>query len=268
MTSKNVRNFLTENNIRLPTIIHTKKKFWNNNKLWNNIIKLEDKIKIMIGLVKMKMMCKITNLKISGLDDVIDVKVFSFLIDMSIRISEDLIQLDFSNNYNIDIYSGDEILHLLKLLRNCPKLESLNLSGNSLTTNKVNKLGKVIPMLTNLTHLDLSHNDILPPQSDVQNGLIYKRNYLKFREFILPKMLSQCLALKHLDLGNNSLGDDGAEALAEALPQCNLVHLNLSQCMIGESGAEALVKMRKQCSTLMYLGLKFNYFVDYKKLSD
>lgn len=268
MTSKKIRKFLTNNKIYFPTIIHTKKEFWNNNEFWNNIIKSEDVamiMKIERGFIKMKKMCKITNLKISNLDDEVDISVFSFLISNLIEISQNLFQLDFSNNYNISRY---EIKGLIELIKNCPKLESLNLSNIQLNTNKVNMLAKVIPMLTNLTHIDLSHNEILPPQSIVDNGFIYKYNSIKFREFILPKMLSQCQALKHLDLGNNYLGDDGAELLAEALPQCKLVHLNLYRCMISEDGAKALVKTRKQCSTLVYLGLKGNYFCDFKNWSD
>ena len=256
MTSKKIRKFLTNNKICLPTIIHTKEEFWNNNEFWNNIIKSEDVtmiMKIERGFIKMKNMCKIINLKISNLDDEVDISVFSFLISNLIEISQNLFQLDFSNNYNISRY---EIKELIELIKNCPKLESLNLSNIQLNTNKVNMLAKVIPTLTNLTHIDLSHNEILPPQSEISNG------------FILPKMLSQCQALKHLDLGNNYLGDDGAELLAEALPQCKLVHLNLYRCMIGETGAKALVKTRKQCSTLMYLGLKGNYFFDLKNWSD
>jgi hypothetical protein len=56
--------------------------------------------------------------------------------------------------------------------------------------------------------------------------------------------------LKHLDLRNNSLGDDGTEALAKTVPFSGLRELCLFGTEFGERGCAALIEMLKNGSRL------------------
>jgi Leucine Rich repeat len=62
-------------------------------------------------------------------------------------------------------------------------------------------------------------------------------------------------SLTRLDLNSNSIGDAGARAIASALPQSNLTHMWLNTNSIGESGARAIADVLPQSSlTTLYLG--------------
>ena len=63
--------------------------------------------------------------------------------------------------------------------------------------------------------------------------------------------------MKELSLGSNQIGDSGARALANALPQCGLEWLFLTSNRIGNSGARALANALPQCG-LEYLDLQSN----------
>ena len=63
--------------------------------------------------------------------------------------------------------------------------------------------------------------------------------------------------MEKLYLSSNQIGASGAQALANALPQCGLPYLNLSSNQIGDSGAQALANALPQCG-LEVLYLLFN----------
>ena len=183
MTLKEVRNFLTDNNIRFPTIIYTKEEFWNNNEFLNNIIKLDETIIINRGFKKMKKMSKAKNLNISYFDS----DIFSFLIHNLIKISQDMNQFDFSNNYKI--FGVDEIIQLIKLLRNYPNLECLDLGNNILGDDGARAFAEAL--LLSQTHHKLVNLNV----SECMIG--------QTRAEILVKMRKQCSTLMFLDLKNN-----------------------------------------------------------------
>ena len=67
----------------------------------------------------------------------------------------------------------------------------------------------------------------------------------------LVGVLGQCGSLAHLDLGGNSIGDEGARRLAGVLGQCrSLAHLDLGYNGIGDEGAGGLAAVAKRCSSL------------------
>ena len=179
MTLKEVRNFLTDNNIRFPTIIYTKEEFLNNNEFWNNIIKLDETIIINRGFKKMKKMSKAKNLNISYFDS----DIFSFLIHNLIKISQDTNQFDFSNNYKI--FGVDEIIQLIKLLRNYP----IDLGNNILGDDGARAFAEALL-------LSQSHHKLV--NLNVSECMIGQT-----RAEILVKMRKQCSTLMFLDLKNN-----------------------------------------------------------------
>ena len=56
-------------------------------------------------------------------------------------------------------------------------------------------------------------------------------------------------SLRHVTLGSNEIGDQGAVAIAAVLPQCRaLVCLDVSYNKIGLAGAKALAAALPQCT--------------------
>ena len=71
--------------------------------------------------------------------------------------------------------------------------------------------------------------------------------------------LKYCTNLQTIDLRSNSIGSDGAVALAEGLKCCtNLQNLDLSSNSIGSGGAVALAVRLKCCANLQRLDLSCN----------
>ncbi|CAM9248758.1 unnamed protein product [Heterosigma akashiwo] len=66
-------------------------------------------------------------------------------------------------------------------------------------------------------------------------------------------------ALEELELGSNEVGEEGARALAAALPRCPALRkLHLSYNRLGEGGARALAEALPRCPALRGLGLSSN----------
>jgi len=75
----------------------------------------------------------------------------------------------------------------------------------------------------------------------------------------LAKCLRDSKTLTHLDLGENSLGDEGAAAIAGILhPDSPLAYLDLCSNRIGTPGVEALAEGIKTTTALKHLGLAWN----------
>ena len=75
----------------------------------------------------------------------------------------------------------------------------------------------------------------------------------------LAAVLAQCTSLAHLELGRNVIEADGAGRLAAVLAQCtSLAHLNLQGNMIGADGAGRLAAVLGQCALLAHLNLQGN----------
>ena len=68
---------------------------------------------------------------------------------------------------------------------------------------------------------------------------------------------------KHLDLGQNFIGDEGVGRLAAVLAQCtSLAHLELGRNVIEADGAGRLAAVLAQCTSLAHLNLQRNEIGD------
>ena len=79
----------------------------------------------------------------------------------------------------------------------------------------------------------------------------------------LADALKKCCNIKltSLNLSSNSIGDDGAKALADALKNCcniKLTSLNLSSNSIGDDGAKALADALKNCCNIKLTSLNLS----------
>jgi Ran GTPase-activating protein (RanGAP) involved in mRNA processing and transport len=69
--------------------------------------------------------------------------------------------------------------------------------------------------------------------------------------------------LTHLNLNDNSIGDEGAKALAQVLPSMTgLTKLDLKSNQIGDAGADALANVLSKMNKLSYIDLSFNNIGD------
>jgi Ran GTPase-activating protein (RanGAP) involved in mRNA processing and transport len=103
---------------------------------------------------------------------------------------------------NHALITEEEFDSLISAIAECRHLKQLVLNWCGINDNRVMKLARVLPKLTNLCELDFAPNSI------GDEGALSIAN-------ILPSLPN----LKELDLANNSIRDQGAMAIAAAMQQ-------------------------------------------------
>ena len=135
-------------------------------------------------------------------------------------------QLQYLNLSNIGSPSIDDIATLSDGLKQCTKLQILDLSSNKLGSPGIKLLAKGLKLFKHLRYLNLSDNNI---ESDGAKSL--------------AEGLQCCTFLQTLVLNFNRIGSDGATALFAGLKGCSrLEYLHLRQNYIGSEGANAVAK--------------------------
>jgi len=109
------------------------------------------------------------------------------------------------------------------------------------------RLVKVLCNHPNLWAIILSHNDLEGKEVSVLADQIRS-----------SRRTSR--SLKVLGLLGNSIGDDGAKALARCLsdPNCSIRSLNLSFCCIGDNGCRAIASALRKNASLIHLNMYLN----------
>ena len=91
-----------------------------------------------------------------------------------------------------------------------------------------------------------------------ENGQVTERAWRK----ALPRMLDKG-SLTHLDLQGNSIGDEGAKAVAAAVAASgSLTHLDICDNNIGVEGAKAIAEVVAASGSLTRLSLRLNKIGD------
>ena len=135
-----------------------------------------------------------------------------------------------------------EIDQLSQALSVNTELTHLNLSGNEIGEYGAQLLSKALSVNTKLTHLNLSGNQI--GKSGAQ---------------LLSNALSVNTELTHLNLSGNQIGKSGAQFLSDALfYNTTLTHLNLDDNLVGPDGVAYLSLALVVNTTLTYLNLDGN----------
>ena len=136
--------------------------------------------------------------------------------------------------------SPAETDHITKGLSNAPTLQSLNMAFTPLSDAALEGLSECLEGSSTLKYVNLDFTNI---------GM---------RLPLLKRGITASPALSGLSLKGNSLGDGGAECLAEALPGSSVERLNLSDNQITHFGAMALGEALPGASRLQELLLNTN----------
>ncbi|XP_057710176.1 NACHT, LRR and PYD domains-containing protein 12-like [Corythoichthys intestinalis] len=152
-------------------------------------------------------------------------------------------------------------------------LESLDLKSCKLGKGSCHPLASVLSSSSNLRHLDLSHNDLSDKWVEIlSKGLANPNCKLESLDLKscklgtgschpLASVLSSPSNLKHLDLSENNLSDEGVEILSKGLasPHCTLESIRLSECGFTNKGCLFLAEALKSYpSHLQELDLSVN----------
>ena len=144
-------------------------------------------------------------------------------------------RLDFflkSLSFNVSLTDLDLHLSSLRTMFSRAKIDN----------KEIDQLSQALSVNTELTHLNLSGNEI---------G--------EYGAQLLSEALSVNVKLTHLNLSGNQIGKSGAQLLSNALlVNTELTHLNLSGNQIGKSGAQFLSDALFYNTTLTHLNLDDN----------
>jgi Ran GTPase-activating protein (RanGAP) involved in mRNA processing and transport len=133
---------------------------------------------------------------------------------------------------------AEGVMPLAQALRSNQSVSTLNLRGNDLRDEGCDAIS------------DILRNNVLECLIIADNRLARVRRLARELQYS---------RLRHLDLGNNSIGEDGAELLAGALlAHPTLLHLDLSHNVVGSRGGEAFARALRGNSTLTTLLLRGN----------
>ncbi|KAJ3333504.1 T-complex-associated testis-expressed protein 1 [Blyttiomyces sp. JEL0837] len=134
---------------------------------------------------------------------------------------------DCGMNFNWMIFgmTMNDCMILHQSLKTASTLESLSLQRGGIDDDRIRLLASALLENKTLAKLDVSHNKI------ADSGA----------RGIAKMLASPCTVLKHLNLGNNKIGRQGAYSMGKALQQnTSLEYLNLRMNVIGDEGGASL----------------------------
>jgi uncharacterized protein (TIGR02996 family) len=163
-------------------------------------------------------------------------------------------------------HHGDEGTRILTGSAHLTRLEHLTLSASALGTATAEALARS-DLLANLRELDLSHNHQLADAGAValaRSGRLGKleklnlcgcgltsRSVRELARIVMP-------ALRHLNLSQNHLGDEGLRALASAPYLSQLTELHLGFPDAGAEGIKALADANPASLRMLQIALRFD----------
>lgn len=158
---------------------------------------------------------------------------------------------------------------LAAVLRRCPRLHSLNLSGNQIRDwGAIAEALAFCPLLVTLdvSNCHLNYHARAFATCMYASTALTTLNLSGIQLSNLPNLrcitdaLQQCISLQHLNLANNSLSNESAPLLALALPHCTkLQHLDLSDNSLRDETGAHLAQPLTELPMLEHLNLASNY---------
>ncbi|XP_041091266.1 NACHT, LRR and PYD domains-containing protein 3-like isoform X3 [Polyodon spathula] len=186
-------------------------------------------------------------------------------ICMILAMQTSLKHLELGNNH-----FGDTVVKQLCTAFNGRQLEALNLSANGLTEACVPDICMILAMQTSLKHLELGNNHLgdsgVKQLCTAFNGQQLEALNLSannLTEACAPDIcmiLAMQTSLKHLELGNNHLGDTVVKQLCTALNGRQLESLSLADNNLTDSCVMDLCKMLNSMESLRLVNLENNSF--------
>ena len=226
---------------------------------------ISDGLKNLTSLQSLTLLCTLTSQGIPVL-----LEGLHYLTNTEIRLAFEYLDIDhvlevpkgLSGLYNLNVWFlelSECIItpHIARTLsrglNNLIKLQTLNISRNSICSESVRIIATGIKRLTNLRSLNLSYNSIDP------DGVARLANAFKY-----------LINLRYLNLSYNNIGPEGAISLANSLAcLTSLRELYLSNNGIDKSGAIALLKTSINCNSLKKVDVGLVSFnLDVNDISD
>jgi hypothetical protein len=129
---------------------------------------------------------------------------------------------------------------LAETLKSDNKIIVLNLADNELGEDGINDILRVLLKNETLTELDISANH--------------------FKSCIAGTFIAENQVICSLNVSKNSIGDEGAISIGEALPHnTSLTRLSVASCRISDAGAIAIARSITKNTSLKNLGLNDNF---------
>jgi hypothetical protein len=198
--------------------------------------------------------------------------------DMTCVLAECLVDLPYdieSINLTNNGLDGKSIAPLLRSLKSCATIRSLNLSYNNMDKASIDALAEYFLQKSSST--ESTGDDTINTSKSLKKLILQHTEIDDNDAEKLLKALASNVTLTEVDLSNNKIGSNEnrrsiqsnyvtfTEALAETIkkPYCSLEKLNLSWNTIRLQGALALTKAIALNKSLTFLDLSYNSLVSY-----
>jgi Ran GTPase-activating protein (RanGAP) involved in mRNA processing and transport len=172
-------------------------------------------------------------------------------------------KLDMSRSFYKGKYSFDSLKHFTEILKQLTEITHLDLSYNQMGLD-MESVFKAIENFTNLTHLNLSENSLELVDMNKLGKTLKNLSYLNIgynfmnkneTEKIINK-LKYCPKLLSLNLRFNKISKTAIEKLGNNI--LNITDLNLSEIIISKIGIEVFAEMIGKLKKLLCLELISN----------
>lgn len=174
-------------------------------------------------------------------------------------------------NMNNSKIGDQGVTQLVESLLLNTSITNLSLSSCQMNNASVKELKKYIETTSTLTHLDLSQNNIdnaglvLLSESLALNKTLKYLNLSSnqigdegLSPFVNSLLKNSKITIPHLLLKNNQISDPGCNEIASLISGYKLTEIDLSHNRIGNDGAEALSNALLQNKTTTVMNLEYN----------
>lgn len=144
------------------------------------------------------------------------------------------------------------------LKEGCTKINTLEMSANSIALAGIEALASAIPKVSDLSCMDLSYNGIYRVRPDSNPDHFFDSRCAS----ALARAIRQCGKLTKLILDGNPIGDEGGGAIVRAILESSITELSVGDTCLTTTGAREIAKILPYATRLQILNVRQNDFFD------